>query len=111
MAEQDLRASAFPKLNEAQLAALGSCSLTMLKRYRDGEKLFAVGDRDFKFFVIKSGHIEIIDESGDQPKTVVVLGPGDFTGEVTQLTGTPSLLSGVARGDCEVYELSRDALR
>jgi thioredoxin reductase (NADPH) len=111
MAEQDLRAAAFPKLNEAQLAALGGCSLTVLKRYRDGEKLFAVGDRDFKFFVIKSGHIEILDESGDQPKTVVVLGPGDFTGEVTQLTGTPSLVSGVARGDCEVYELSHDALR
>ena len=111
MAEQDLRAAAFPKLNEAQLAALGGCSLTVLKRYRDGEKLFAVGDRDFKFFVIKSGHIEILDESGDQPKTIVVLGPGDFTGEVAQLTGTPSLLSGVARGDCEVYELSHDALR
>ena len=83
----------------------------MLKRYRDGEKLFEVGDRDFKFFVIKSGHIEIMDESGDTPKTVVVLGPGEFTGEVTQLTGTPSLVSGVARGDCEVYELSPDALR
>ena len=111
MAEQDLRAVAFPKLNEAQLASLGGCSLTVLKRYRDGEKLFEVGDRDFKFFVIKSGHIEIRDESGDTPKTVVVLGPGEFTGEVTQLTGTPSLVGGAARGDCEVYELSHDALR
>jgi thioredoxin reductase (NADPH) len=111
MADQDLRAAAFPKLNEAQLASLAGCSLTVLKRYRDGEKLFEVGDRDFKFFVIKSGHIEIKDESGDTPKTVVVLGPGEFTGEVTQLTGTPSLVSGVARGDCEVYELSHEALR
>ena len=111
MAEQDLRAAAFPKLNEAQLAALRDCSLTVLKRYRDGERLFEVGANDFKFFVIKSGHIEILDESADPPKTVAVLGPGDFTGEVTQLTGTPSLVSGVARGDCEVYELSHDALR
>ena len=30
---------------------------------------------------------------------------------MTQLTGTPSLVSGVARDDCEVYELSPDALR
>ena len=111
MAEQDLHAAAFPKLNEAQLASIGGCSLTVLKRHRDGEKRFEVGDRDFKFFVIKSGHIEIRDESGDTLKTVVVLGPGEFTGEVTQLTGTPSLVSGVARGDCEVYELSPDALR
>ncbi len=111
MAEQDLRAVAFPKLTEAQLASLAGCSLTVLKRYRDGEKLFEVGDRDFKFFVIKSGQIEIRDESGDTPKTVAVLGPGEFTGEVTQLTGSPSLVSAVARGDCEVYELSPDALR
>ena len=111
MAIQDLGAAAFPKLNETQLASLAGCSLTVLKRYRDGEKLFGVGDRDSKFFVIKSGHIEIKDESGDTPKTVVVLGPGEFTGEVTQLTGTPSLVSSVARGDCEVYELSHEALR
>ena len=111
MAEQDLHAAAFPKLTDAQLASLAGCSLTVLKRYRDGEKLFEVGDRDFKFFVIKSGQIEIMDESGDTPKTVAVLGPGEFTGEVTQLTGSPSLVSGVARGDCEVYELSPDALR
>jgi thioredoxin reductase (NADPH) len=111
VADQDLRAAAFPKLNEGQLASLAGCSLTVLKHYRDGEKLFEVGDRDSKFFVIKSGQIEIRDESGDTPKTVAVLGPGEFTGEVTQLTGTPSLVSGVARGDCEVYELSPDALR
>jgi len=111
MAEQDLHAAAFPKLTDAQLASLAGCSLTVLKRYRDGEKLFEVGDRHSKFFVIKSGQIEIRDESGDTPKTVAVLGPGEFTGEVTQLTGTPSLVSGVARGDCEVYELSPDALR
>jgi thioredoxin reductase (NADPH) len=31
---------------------------------------------------------------------------GEFTGEVGQLTGAPCLLSGIAQGDCEVYELS-----
>ena len=65
MAEHDLHAVAFPRLDEAQMAALERCPLTTLKRYRDGEKLFEAGERDFKFFVVKSGEVEILDESGD----------------------------------------------
>ena len=111
MAENDLRAIAFPKLDEAQLASLERCSLTVLKRYRDGEKLFEAGQRDWNFYVVKSGEVEIVDESGETPKTVTVHGPGEFTGEVGQLTGGPSLVTAIARGDCEVYEVSPDAFR
>ena len=111
MAEHDLQSVAFPKLDEAQMAALGRCPLTKLAQYRDGEKLFEVGDRDFKFFVVKSGEVEIVDESGETPKTITVHGPGEFTGDVAQLTGGPAIVSAVARGDCEVYEVSPDALR
>jgi thioredoxin reductase (NADPH) len=95
----------------AQIAALGRCSLATLKRYRDGEKLFEAGQRDFKFFVVRSGEVEIVDESGEPPTTITVHKSGEFTGDVAQLTGGPSLVAGVARGDCEVYEVSRDALR
>ena len=52
-----------------------------------------------------------MDESGETPKTITVHGPGEFTGDVAQLTGGPALVSAVARGDCEVYEVSPDALR
>src|SRR5207302_6824202 len=34
-----------------------------------------------------------------------------FTGEVALLMGAPAVASAVARGDCEVYEISRDALK
>src|SRR4051794_863737 len=105
MAEQNLDAVAFPRLDEAQLASLGSCPLTALKRYRDGETLFEAGERNCWFFVIKSGEVEILDDSGEAPRTIVVLGPGQFTGEVGQLTGSPSFVRGVARGDCEAYEV------
>ena len=57
------------------MAALARCRLTTLKRYQDGQKLFDVGDRDLKFFVVKTGSIEIVDESGDKPRTVAILGP------------------------------------
>ncbi len=111
MAEHDLRSVAFPTLNESQMAALGRCPLTALKKYRDGDKLFEAGARDFKFFIVKSGTVDIVDESEDTPKTIAVHRPGEFTGDAFQLTGSPSLFSGVARGECEAYEVSPDALR
>jgi thioredoxin reductase (NADPH) len=111
MPEPDLHAVAFPKLTEAQLAALGHCSLTKLRPFHVGEKLFAACDQDPRFFVIKSGEVEIVDESGDKPNTVTVHGPGEFTGDVGQVTGRPAIVSAVARTDVAAYEVSADALR
>jgi thioredoxin reductase (NADPH) len=111
MAEHDLHAVAFPRLDESRIAALGRCAGVTLKRYRDGRRLFEACDRDTKFFVVKSGKVEVLDESGDTPKTIAVHAPGEFTGEVGQLAGGPALVSAVARGDCEVYEVSAEGLR
>jgi thioredoxin reductase (NADPH) len=111
MAEPSLRSIAFPKLEPSQLASFGHCSLTTLKRFKKGEKFFGVGECDAKFFVVKSGEIEIVDNSGDSPKIITVHGPGEFTGEVAQLTGNPALVDGIARTDCDVYEVSTAALR
>ncbi len=111
MAEHNLQSIAFPTLDEAQVSELGRCTSATPKLYRDAQTLFAVGDRDFKFFIIKSGEVEIVDYSGDAPKTVTIHRKGQFTGDVSFLTGNPAVVSGVARGDCEVYEVSGDALR
>src|SRR3954451_22726330 len=110
MFDQDLRSAAFPKLDGGRMAALGRCPLTTTRRHGDGEKLFEAGDRDLSFDVIKSGSVEILDESGEQPRSIVVLGPGEFTGDVSQLTGGPAIVTGIARGDTEVYEVSPAAL-
>jgi len=111
MAEHDLHTIAFPKLTEAQLAALGRCPLTKLRTFHGGEKLFAACDRDPRFFVVKAGEVEIVDDSGDEPRTVTVHGPGEFTGDVGQVTDRPAIVSAVARTDGEAYEVSPDALR
>src|SRR5438270_927341 len=81
------------------LAALGQCIKAVLKRCRAGEKLFEAGERDGKFFVVKSGEVEIVDESGEAPRTVTVHRAGEFTGDVAQVTGGPVLVSAVARTD------------
>jgi thioredoxin reductase (NADPH) len=111
MPEHNLQSIAFPTLDETQIAELAGCTSATLKLYRDGQTLFAVGDRDFNFFIVKSGEIEIVDHSGDEPKTLTVHRKGQFTGDVSHLTGNPRVVSAIARGDCEVYEVSGEALR
>jgi thioredoxin reductase (NADPH) len=111
MPDQDLRAVAFPTLRDDHMAALGHCAGASLRRPADGEVLFRTGDRDFKFFVVESGTVEIVDDSGDTPGTLAVLRRGEFTGDVSHLTGGPAVVSAVARGDSEVYEVSADGLR
>ena len=111
MPDHDPQSVAFPTLDDDTLADFGRCSLTTLRRFRDGEALFRAGDRDSKFFVVVRGRVEIMDETGDAPKTVTVHGPGEFAGDVSQVTGRPAVVSGYARGDAEVYEVTREALR
>jgi thioredoxin reductase (NADPH) len=111
MSEPDLRSIAFPKLTESQIQELGRCSHADLERCPAGTVLFRVGDRGFKFFVIQSGEIEILDESLETPRTVTVHHAGEFTGDVAHLTGRPSVVTAIARTDCELYEMSGEAVR
>ena len=59
MAEQDLNAIAFPKLDDEQIAKLGRYAGAPPKKFRAGEALFRYGDRDANFFIIKSGEIDL----------------------------------------------------
>src|SRR6266849_6554788 len=111
MAELDLQSIAFPTLDEAQITRLSACTTAMPRSYEDGQTLFAVGDRDSKFFVVQSGEVEIIDYSGDEPKRLTIHRQGQFTGDVSHLTGAPAVVTAIARGHCEVYEVSGQALR
>jgi thioredoxin reductase (NADPH) len=111
MAVSDLQSIAFPTLDEAQVAEIIRFADGPARQYRDGETVFAAGERDYKFLLIMSGEIAIIDHSGDEPHTVVVYHHGQFAGEVSLLLGAPAVNSAISRGDTEVYELSRAALK
>jgi thioredoxin reductase (NADPH) len=111
MAEHDLQSIAFPTLDAAQMARLSGCTAAVSKSYQDGQTLFAAGDRDMKFFIVKSGAVEIVDSSGEERKQVTVHRQGQFTGDVSHLTGAPAVVSALARGHCEVLAISGEALR
>jgi len=111
MNKNSLRSVAFPTLDETQIGKLARCTDAVPRLFRDGETLFAVGARNMSFFVVKSGEVEIVDYSGDERKTVTIHRPGEFTGDISHLTGLPAVVSAIAKGDCEVYEVTGDALR
>ena len=87
---------AFPKLTEAEIA--GVAALATVCSFEDGETVFQAGQRGLPFYVVESGAIAIVDESRAEPKTIVIHGPGDFTGDVSLLTDRPAAVSAYARG-------------
>jgi thioredoxin reductase (NADPH) len=100
---------AFPVLDEKQIAVVAE--FAKCKTYRDGDFLFRAGETDFMFHVIKSGAIEIVDRSGDEAHTILVHEPGEFTGDLSNLTGRTSNVDAIARGKTEVYEVCQPDLR
>jgi thioredoxin reductase (NADPH) len=111
MDELDLNLVAFPKLTSEQIAEIAECSRASRRHYATGDTLFRVGDRDFPFFIVESGQVEIIDTAGDTPKVLRTHGPGDFTGDVSHLTGRPAIVTAVAATPCDVVAIPGDALR
>ena len=109
MTKDNLEQQAFPQLSDQQLSALAK--FTTLKTFGDGECLFKAGDSDFKFFVIKQGQVEIVERSTGKQKTVTVHESKEFTGDISMLTGSPTPVSAVAVGDCQVYEVSNADLK
>ena len=100
---------AFPKLSEDEVKFLASRA--KLCSFRDGETMLEAGQRGMPFYVVESGGIEIVDESRAERVTIVVHGPGEFTGDVSLLTDRPAVVSAYAKGATRAYCVSQAELR
>lgn len=109
MTSQTLDDIAHPKLDDTQIAALDE--LAARKTFQAGQILFKAGESGFKFFVVRSGEVEIVENTDGERKTLTIHEPGEFTGDVDMLTGRPSIVTAQAKGKCEVYEIAADDLR
>jgi thioredoxin reductase (NADPH) len=98
----------FPTLSAAQIARLAEAG--RLRRVMDGEVLVAAGERPTHFFVVTAGHLEIIRRAGDGEQVVAATGPGQFTGEMSMLSGRPGLVEVRAGEAGEVIDVDRDCL-
>jgi len=109
MAELDVHKIAFPTLDDSQVAALAKVGTRRV--LGDGEPLFKAGDREYKFFVVERGVVEIVEHSSGETKRVALHERHAFGGDVALVTGRPALVSAIARGDTEVFEISPGDIR
>lgn len=105
----DARTQAFPILTPAQIARVKASGTS--RRVEPGEVLFAPGDTAVPFFVLLSGAMEIVQPSlsGDVP--IAKHDQGEFTGEMTMISGHRCLVLGRVTQPGEFFELTGDALR
>src|SRR5262249_60992298 len=76
---------AFPMLTAEQIARVAVHG--QVRHVQRGEVLMEAGEQIPRFFVVTAGHIAIVRPSGVTEEPVAVLQPGQFTGEVTMLSG------------------------
>ena len=96
----------FPTLTAAQTARLAVHG--QVRPVQRGEVLMEAGEQPSRFFVVTAGHIEIVRPSGSTEALVAVLRPGQFTGEVTMLSGRRGFVRMRAGEPGAVLEVERD---
>ena len=100
--------AAFPVLDDRQISAIAE--FAECKTYTDGDVLFKAGETGFKFHVVKKGAIEIIDRSSGEPQILLTHECGEFTGDLSNLTGRTSNVDAIAKGETDVLEVCEEEL-
>ena len=76
-----------------------------------GEILFDASDLDIPFFLVLSGSIAIVQPLEEEEKKVATRGPGQFTGEMTMISGRRSIFRGRVTEAAELLVVPGDRLR
>ena len=98
----------FPELTPAQIARVAAHG--RMRDVKPGEVLIEQGDSPVPFFVVVSGELEVVRPSGATETLVTVHGPGQFTGEVSTLSGRRALFRTRAPKGGVVIELDRQRM-
>ncbi len=84
---------------------------TALRSYEPGNVIVTEGEDGASLFLLVSGEVDVVTRGqGDEPLPLAELGPGDFFGEVSLLTGRPRTATITARDFVLAIELDRAAL-
>src|SRR5215469_6223691 len=95
---------AFPILTEEQINRIRPLGRT--RQVRSGDILFKPGDTAVPFYVLLSGRMEIVQPALDGERMIALHEPGEFTGEMTMISGQRCLVIGRVTETGEFLELS-----
>ncbi|MFA9216349.1 MAG: FAD-dependent oxidoreductase [Sphingomonadaceae bacterium] len=83
-----------------------------LRQYQDGEMLFEAGRTPCGLVLVMQGKVALSRYDGlGNTSLITEYGPGQFGGEVAQLSGRPALGNGQAVGPVEALVISSESLR
>ncbi|MBI2222409.1 MAG: mechanosensitive ion channel [Acidobacteria bacterium] len=99
-------AGIFASLSPREHERLAAASRERL--FGHGDAIVRQGDAGSSLFVVSSGKAVVTVEPGGE---VATLGPGDYFGEMSLLTGEPRTATVSARGDCRVFEIDAEMFR
>lgn len=100
----------FPILTETEIARRQHFGDS--RRFRDGELLFATGQRGVGMFVIISGRVAVLRHDGlGHVAPIRGQRPDGFIAELAHLSGRPALVDARAIGDVEALEIPPNNLR
>jgi len=105
----DVRAQAFPVLTAEQINRVRP--LSKVRKVKVGDILFEPGDSDVPFFVLLSGRMEIVQPDWHGERPIVNHEPGEFTGEMSMVSGRRCLVRGRVTEAGEFLEMSSNDLR
>ena len=98
----------FPALTPAQIHRVAAHG--HVRAIQPGEVLVEQGDSAVPFFVVVSGELEVVRPSGAEETLITVHSSGQFTGEVSTLSGRQALFRLRAAKTGEVIELERQSM-
>ncbi len=98
----------FPALSPAQIARIASQGV--IRPITRGEVLIDGGQTNVPFFVLMAGEIEVIRPSALEDILVAVVGPAQFTGDISMILGRPAQMRLRVSGSGEVVQLTRDQM-
>jgi thioredoxin reductase (NADPH) len=100
----------FPVLTESEIARIGRFGT--VRRYERGDRLFAAGEPGPGMFVVLKGVVAMSQRDGlGHVVPIGSHGPGEFSGEVAQLSGGYALVDGYAEEDVETLLVPPSQLR
>ena len=105
----DAQTQMFPVLTPAQIDRMRP--LGKVRQVETGEIVFEPSTTGVPFFVLLSGSMDVVQPTINGERAVATHGPGEFTGEITMISGRRGLVRGRVTEPGEFLELSGDGLR
>jgi len=105
--------NAFPVFSTQQMALVQRFGPQPPKRFAAGEAVYAIGAPNAPAWFVLDGSIDIVSRDGlIGERAIVTLGPGQFSGEISQLANRPTMAGGRAGPQgCLAWPLDAAGLR